>query len=148
MAETAARIDPYTAFNFRVKFDGIDEAQFMQCSSLGVRVQTLTYRSGGTQNLVHKLPGRVEYSNVTLSYGLTESRALWDWFQTFVAGAIPVQRKNVSIILLKQDDVSEARRWDLFDCFPTLWCGSQLHAMDGAVAIETLELAFERLQIG
>ncbi len=137
MAQTAARIDPYPAFNFLVEIEGVNEAQFTQCSSLGARVQTLAYRSGGTQNLVHKLPGRVEYSNVTLAYGLTESRALWDWFQTIIAGAVqPIPRKNMSIILLNQGNTNEARRWNLFEAFPVQWCGCELDAIGGAVVIE------------
>ena len=147
MPETAARIDPFRAFNFEISIGNQVEAQFTRCSSIGVRVQTIAYRSGGTQNLVHKLPGRVEYSNVTLSYGMTQSRVLWEWFKAVADGARPVPRKGVTITLRDQANVTRCRVWNLLDAFPVQWCGSELDAMNGTVAIETLELAFESLDI-
>lgn len=145
MPETASIVDPYPAFNFKVEIEGVNEAHFTQCSPIGARVETIAYRSGGTGSRVRKLPGRVDYSNVVLSYGLTESVALWEWFQTVVTGQI--QRKNISIVLLDNNGVDEARRWNLFEAWPTQWNGASLEAMGNSIAIESLEIAFEHMEV-
>jgi phage tail-like protein len=63
---------------------------------LSIKVQPIKYREGGNNQVVHSLAGQVEYG-VTLHYGLTSSRELWDWLLTAVVGR--VERKNVSILM-------------------------------------------------
>src|SRR5215217_5242750 len=69
--------DPYGAYNFKLVIQGVTEGHFTQCTGLGVRVEAIKYREGGTSQVVHRLPGRVEYADVTLRYGLTASKELW-----------------------------------------------------------------------
>lgn len=136
--------DPYAAYNFRLDIQGVDEARFTECSGIGVRVRALRYREGGRNASIHRLPGRVEYSDVTLRYGLTSSRALWDWFMKAAEGK--VQRKNVSIVLLQRDGMTETIRWNLERAWPSEWTGAPLDAMGHEVAIESLTLVYESLE--
>ena len=123
---------------------GITEGHFTECTNIGVKVEALRYREGGVQQLVHRLPGRVEYADVTLRYGVTRSNDLWRWFLTAVDGR--VERKNVSIILMDSDGVTEALRWDLLSAWPSAWRGAPLDAQGNEVAIESLTLVFDSLQ--
>jgi phage tail-like protein len=86
----------------------------------------------------------VEYADVTLRYGLTSSRELWEWMLTAVNGS--VERKNVSILMLDSDGVAEVMRWNLLDAWPSEWRGAVLDALAHEVAIESLTLVFESLQ--
>jgi hypothetical protein len=57
-----------------------------------------------------------------------------------------VQRKNVSIIVLDADGVTEVTRWDLIGAWPSEWRGAPLDTLQREVAIERLTLVFESLQ--
>jgi phage tail-like protein len=136
--------DPYGAYNFKLVIQGVTEGHFTQCTGLGVRVEAIKYREGGTSQVVHRLPGRVEYTDVTLRYGLTASKELWLWLDAAMRGA--VQRRNVSIILLSQDGVTEAVRFNLLNAWPSSWVGAPLDALGHEVAIEELTLVYETLE--
>ncbi|MBV8903633.1 MAG: phage tail protein [Acidobacteriia bacterium] len=125
---------------------GVTAGHFTECTNIGVKVQTLRYREGGTQQVVHCLPGPVEYADITLRYGLTQSTELWNWFMSAVKGK--VERKNASIILMDSDGVTEVVRWDLINAWPAEWRGAPLDAMGREVALESMTLVFETLQRG
>jgi phage tail-like protein len=140
------QVDPYRSYNFKLVIQGITEGHFTECSGLNVRVQALAYREGGISQVVHRLPGRVEYGDVVLRYGLTGSTGLWDWFLTAVQGK--VEPRNVSIVMLGPDGVTEALRWNLVNAWPSEWRGAPLDALGREVAIESLTLVFETLERG
>src|SRR6266487_4895880 len=94
----ATQTDPYGSYNFKLVIQGVTEGHFTYCTGLGVRIHAHRHREGGASQIVHRLPGRVEYSDVVLRYGLTNSRELWTWLESAAKGQ--VQRRNVSIILL------------------------------------------------
>jgi phage tail-like protein len=136
--------DPYGAYNFKLVIQGVTEGHFTQCTGLGVRVEAIKYREGGISQVVHRLPGRVEYADVTLRYGLTASKELWLWLDSAVKGA--VQRRNVSVIVLAQDGVTEAVRFNLLNAWPSSWVGAPLDALGHEVAIEEMTLVYETLE--
>jgi phage tail-like protein len=139
-------VDPYRAYNFKLEIQGITEGHFTECSGLDIRVAAIDYREGGNSQIVHRLPGRVEYGDIVLRYGLTESRDLWDWFMTAVKGS--VERRNVSIIMLDPDGSTEALRWNLVNAWPSHWRGAILDAMTQEAAIESITLVFDTLERG
>jgi phage tail-like protein len=136
--------DPYGAYNFKLVIQGVTEGHFTQCTGLGVRVEAVKYREGGTSQVVHWLPSWVEPTRVTLRYGLTASKELWLWLDSAVKGT--VQRRNVSIIVLARDGVAEAVRFNLLNAWPTSWSGAPLDALGHEVAIEELTLVGETLE--
>src|SRR5918995_49872 len=124
MAEAAAPgtvEDPYRAYNFKLLIQGVAEGHFTECSGLGIKVHDIKYREGGATQVVHRLPGPVEYADVLLRYGLTSSTELWMWFLTAVQGK--VERRNVSIVMVQSDGVNEAMRWNLINAWPAQWRG-------------------------
>ena len=140
---TGDRVDPYKDFRFLVEIDGIVQAGFSECSGFGSDVEVVDYREGGDSATVRKLPGKTSYPDITLKWGLTDSRELYDWHRAAINGA--VERKNGSIIL--QDDLGEeAVRWNFFEAWPSKWAGSPLNATGNAVAVETLTVTCERLE--
>ena len=135
--------EPFRAYNFKLEINGVIQGHFAECSGLGVKVQSISYREAGERQIVHRLPGQVEYSDVTLRYGLTQSRELWDWFLTSMSGN--VDRRGVSIVMLDGDGWTELTRWNLEQAWPSEWRGAPLAAMENGVAIETITLVFESL---
>ena len=80
------RVDPYLNFRFRVEMDGIQQAGFMECTGLGSQVDVLEYREGGIGAVVHKLPGKVSYPDITLKWGITDSKELYQWHLDVIRG--------------------------------------------------------------
>ena len=135
--------DPYKNFRFLVEIDAIVQAGFSDVSGYGSSVEVIEYREGGDATTVRKLPGKVSYPDITLKWGLTDSRELYDWHLAAVNGAI--QRKNGSIILL-DDAGQEKARWNFFGAWPSKWDGSEFSAKGSDVAIETLTVSCERVE--
>lgn len=139
-------VDPYRAFNFKIEIQGITEGHFIECSGLGAKLGVAAYREAGNNQVVHYVPGHVEYSAITLRYGVTKSKDLFEWFKTGVKGQ--VQRKNISIVLVDADGTTEVMRWNLVGTFVKEWIGSFLDARSQEVAIESITLVCESMDRG
>lgn len=140
---TGTRVDPYRNFSFLVEIDGITQAGFSDCSGFGASTDPIEYREGGETKTVRKLPGLTKYTNITLKWGLTDSRELYNWYRDVVNGKI--ERKSGSIILLDLEG-NEKVRWNFFEAWPTKWDGPDFTAKGNDISIETLELAHERVE--
>jgi phage tail-like protein len=141
----ASRRDPFKSYSFLVEIDGIASAAFKSVSGLGAEAEVVEYREGSDPvSSSRKLPGRVGYPNVTLRRGLTTSRDLWDWWQTVVDGN--VQRRNVVIALLDNSG-TPILRWLLRNAWIARIEFSELHASKNEIAIESVELAHEGLEL-
>lgn len=140
-----ARVDPFAGYNFMVELDGITRAGFKSCSGLDTSQQAGTYREGTDKHLgMRKIPGLVTYDNITLTRGVTDDRKLWDWREKAAKGT--VERHDISITLL--DDTGKPHiTWNLYDAWPAKWTGPTLDATADEIAIETLEIAFERMEV-
>ncbi|MFN7741685.1 MAG: phage tail protein [Cyanobacteriota bacterium] len=137
------RKDPYRNFRFLLEIDGITQAGFSDCTGFGSSVEVIEYREGGDAPTVRKLPGKATYPDITLKWGITDSRELYDWHKAALVGTI--ERKDGSVILL--DDVGEEKvRWNFFTAWPSKYDAPDLTAKGNDVAIETLTLSCERME--
>ncbi len=144
MPSTAQRIDPYPAFKFYVEIGNITHAVFSECSGLEAEVEVMEYEEGGWNDYVHKLPGRVKYSDITLKRGVATSDDLWEWYEKTLQGTI--ERKNVTILLYDTSG-TEYRRWKFEDAYPIKWTGPTFNAGENTAAIETLVLTHRGMQL-
>jgi len=140
---TGERIDPYRAYAFKVVIQGVTQGHFTRCAGFGIKVDALRYREAGAGEIVRRIPGQVEYGDVTLKYGLTPSTELWSWFQTSVRGV--VERRNMSIVMLDPDGSTEVLRWNLVGAWISEWSGAPLDALSREIAIETMTVVYETL---
>jgi phage tail-like protein len=141
----ADRVDPFGGYNFRVEIDGITRAGFKSCSGLEISQNAGAYREGSDRSLiVRKIPGLVTTSDVTLARGITNDSELWQWRKKLGSGT--VDRRNMSIVLV-DDSGKDVIRWNLRNCWPTKWTGPTLDATSDELAIETLVIAHEGLEV-
>jgi phage tail-like protein len=144
------RDDPYGAFNFLLEIAGIVEAgpasaQFAEVSGLSAEIAVIEYRTGGDRvNTVRKLPGLTKYPNIVLKRGVTGDLRLWQWIQQAIQGN--VQRVNGSVVLLDEGR-NPVLRFGFRRGWPCKWEGPSLTARGNDVAIETLEICHEGLEI-
>lgn len=142
-AQPGAPDEPYRNYHFKLEIEGIVAAHFTEFSGLAARVEHIPYRAGGEGQTVHQLAGQVHYPPVELRYGVTASPSLWQWMQASLRGhAI---RKNVSLLYLDPDGVTELTRYNLYEAWPCEWRAAELDALSREVAIETLVLAIESI---
>jgi phage tail-like protein len=139
-----AGADPYRNHNFKVEIDGITQLGFCEVRPPTASVDVIEYREGGDSSVIRKLSGLRKYSNVTLKWGVTNSRELFDWWKSVQDGK--VQRRNLSIILLNEEHL-EVKRWNVFNAWPVSYKAPDLNAEGTDVAIEELVLACEGLDL-
>ena len=139
------RDNPYLNFNFLVDIGVGDELGFSEVDGLSGEIEVIEYREGADRvNSARKLPGLAKYPNVTLKRGIAGRTDLFEWWKAVRDGQ--VQRRNVTITLL--DEQRQAvYRWLLRNAWPVKIEGPSLHASANEVAIESLELAHEGLEI-
>jgi phage tail-like protein len=136
---------PYRAMNFRVEIDGIASASFSECTGLGSSIDVVEYREGGDPSLsTRKLPGLRKYTNITLKRGITGNRDLYDWHRKILGGELV--RRNGSVILL-DDQRQEVVRWNFLNGWICKYEGPTLDAKSSEVAIETVEICHEGLEL-
>ena len=144
---TAELTDPYRDYNFKLKFGGGDPvAHFTECAGFGFNVQTIRYREAGENTIVRCIPGQIEYTDVMLRWGVTDSPEMWDWLKTVKDGK--VERRTLSIIMLGPDRITPAMQWELLACWPNRFTGISFNAMGNSTAIESLTLCYEELKRG
>lgn len=145
MANPSGRVDPYANFNFLVEIDGIASASFQEVSGLIIEADVIEYREGGDKTpSVRKFPGLIRYTSIVLKRGFTQDKSLWNWFKTVLDGN--VQRASGSIILLDSARNSVVR-WKFREGWPSKWEGPSLNGTTSEVAIETLQIEHEGLEL-
>jgi len=143
------RTDPYPAFNFQVIVPGIADdpnaprAGFSEVSGIGASVDVIEYRTGG-DHTIRKLPGLAKYTNVVLKRGVVADLAAWNWMLSGIQGN--VVRADVTIVLLDEQR-NQVMRWRLRRAWITKYEGPAMNAKGSEVAIESMELAHEGLEI-
>jgi len=144
------RDDPYSSLSFLVVINGILDdgrsvrASFAEVSGLDVEVTPIEYRNGAEDITVRKLPGLKKFTNIVLKRGITGDLTLWQWMKTVLDGQ--VQRTNGTIVLL-DDSRQEVMRWNFHRGWPCKLTGPALKAKGNEIAIETLEICHEGLEI-
>lgn len=137
---------PYPGFDFLVEVSGFDTMSFQQVSGLGAEVSVIEYRNGDDRRRVlRKQPGLTTFTPIVFRRGVIGDLGLWEWFDS--AGTTnPVDRRSVSISLLNEDH-EPVLSWQVFNAWVSKWSGPSLDATSNAVAIETIELTHEGLQL-
>ncbi len=138
--------DPVPAFAFRVAIDGVIGATCTGCTGLTVTRGVTELRQGGVNDGAVWLHTGLSYGKITLKSGITHSTALWEWFYT---GALDgkISLKTITIEQIVPYTQTVARRYELANAIATVWSGPSLDTGSNEVAVETLEIAFQRFTV-
>ena len=142
----AAHPDPFEGSNFIVDFAGADDASFSRIDLPVALLDEIAYRSGNDKaNEPRKQPGLASYSHLVLSRGLTANLDLWDWWEAARNGDPTVDR-NVAVKLL--DGTGQlVLTWRFRNAFPAVYRLSPLDAASSDIVLETVELAFDSMDV-
>jgi phage tail-like protein len=144
------RDDPYSAQNFLVIINGVLDdghsirGSFAEVSGLDVEITPIEYRNGSEDITVRKIPGLKKFTNIVLKRGITGDLTLWKWLKSVMDGS--VQRADGTITLLDESR-QPVMVWKFRRGWPCKLTGPTLNAKGNEIAIETLEICHEGLEI-
>jgi len=144
------RDDPYSGYNFLVTVNGVSDdgtavkGSFNEASGLETEVPAIEYRNGSEDITLRKIPGLKKFTNITLKRGMTGDLAFWNWIREAMKGN--VQRADGSIVMLDENR-QEVMRWNFLRGWPCKWTGPGFNAANNEIAMETLEICHEGLDI-
>lgn len=146
-------MNEFTTLNFAVRIfvEGaaapLCQAAFAECSGLEAGMDVKTLRQGGDNERQIHLVGRVTYGTLALKRGMTEGFELWRWLDRVMRAGETRLRATVEVAVLSTDRRATVATFRLERCLPIKLRAPALNAKDGVVAIEELEIAYERLQL-
>lgn len=140
-----AELYPLPVFHFVVQWGGT-RVGFSEVSGLTQEVQPIEYRDGSLPEYsTIKMPGLKKYSNVTLKRGIIAGdNEFFNWLNTVKLNT--VERRDLVISLLNEEH-EPVMNWRIHNAFPVKVEGPGLKASGNEVAIESVELAHEGLEL-
>ena len=141
---------PIVGMRFGVLFfaGGVDpnalDTRFQKVSGLSAEVETEPLSEGGQNLYTQRLPKAVRYNNLVLERGMVVGSPLHLEFNAAMS-QFRFAPSNVLVTLLAEDRAPLAA-WMFLKAYPVKWSTSDL-AAEPALVIDTLELAYTRMQI-
>jgi phage tail-like protein len=141
MAGTNA--DPLVGFSFALQVGPVT-GYFTKVEGLGSETQVIDHKvvDQNGKDLVKKIPGRLEWGDITLSRGITNAMDMWDWRKQVEDGKVEEARQNGSVMLFDQTGTIVAQ-WDFVNAWPSKMDGPSLSADGNEVTIESITLVHE-----
>jgi phage tail-like protein len=136
---------PLPVFHFTVQWGGT-RIGFSEVSGLTQESQVIEYRDGQFPEYSSiKMPGLRKFSNVTLKRGIVKAdNDFFKWLSTIKLNQ--VERRDVVISLLNEEH-TPVMTWKIHNAFPVKVEGPGLKASGNEVAIESIEIAHEGLEL-
>lgn len=136
---------PLPVFHFRVEWGGT-RIGFTEVTGLTQENQAIEYRDGSFLEYSSvKMPGLRKFANIVLKRGVMRGdNEFVAWLNTVRLNK--VERRDVTISLLNEEH-APVMVWKIHRAFPVKVEGPQLKASGNEVAIESIELAHEGLEV-
>lgn len=138
------RNDPYVAFNYLVEISGIRVGGFNEVSGLDGEIDTIDYRNGDEDFVARKLPGLKKFPHIVLKRGIIGDLDAFTWFRL---GALGTVDRREGAIILRDERRNEVMRWKFVRGWACKYTGPSLKSDSSAVAIESIEIAHEGLEV-
>ncbi|MBO3697746.1 phage tail protein [Roseivirga sp. E12] len=138
---------PMPKFRFEVDLGTqLKGVAFQEVSGMEAEAQIIEYRKSNSKEFTtEKMPGLVKYGNVIMKRGIfVNDNTFWNWFEEISMNTIA--RRTVLIKLLDENG-KVTMQWQLDNAWPTKISGTDLKSDGNEVAVDTLEIAHEKLTI-
>jgi phage tail-like protein len=142
-----AERDPLIGAHFALDVDGVVSAFFKEASGFANTSEVVTHQAvdAAGKSVLQKIPGDLTWDDLTLSRGITDDKALWDWRQKVIDGDVAGARANGSVIMYNQAS-EEMARFNFTNGWPSAWKGPDVSSEDQSVAVEEITIAHEGLE--
>jgi phage tail-like protein len=146
--EAAAAASPQDlrgTYYFTITLGDVSQAAFFkECSGLTSESSVVENRSADAKGrpVVHKIPGQLKWSNITLKRGIDAKDQLWQWRKKVLDGKINEARLDGQIDLMDWEGTSVitykfTRGW------PCRYASPSLNAAGDEALVEEIEIAHE-----
>jgi phage tail-like protein len=136
---------PLPKFHFLLDWGGT-RVGFTEVTGLDSQVEVIEYREGNSKEYSKlKQPGLRKFSNITLKRGtMGDDKEFYLWIRG--VNLQTVDRRNITISLLNEAH-EPVFSWKVKNAWPVKVQASDLKADGNEIAIETLEIAHEGLEL-
>ena len=121
------------------------DLRFRKVSGLSMTVETENVVEGGQNLYTQQLPQRVSHGNLVLERGMVVGSPLNLEFNASLS-TFKFTTSNVLITLLGESKLPLAA-WLFMKAWPVKWATSDLDAEQPGLVIDTMELAYARMQV-
>jgi phage tail-like protein len=136
---------PIRGFRFTANFEGLGTTSFKSVNGFSADVDPVDYREGGFGFLTkRKLPGLVNYGEITLEKGMYSNPLLYNFFNGFLEGS-NFSPANAVITVFNNAGEPTAS-WTVINAWPSKYESTQLSADSSDIIIETLGLQHEGIK--
>ncbi|MFK7748304.1 MAG: phage tail protein [Kordia sp.] len=136
---------PLPKFHFQVEWGGT-KIGFQEVSGLDKEFEMLEYREGSSPEYSKiNMPGMVKYTDIVLKRGVFKGdNEFFDWMKTNKLNK--AERRDITISLLDEEHAPVVV-WKVLNAWAKKIQSTDLKGESNEVAIETLTLAHERIEI-
>ena len=136
---------PLVSFHFSVQWGG-SKIGFSEVSGLSIEHELIEYREGSSPEYTTiKMPGLKKFSNIILKRGSCKGdNEFFSWTNSITSSK--VERRDIIISLLNEDQ-SPVLIWTLNNAWPISLKFAELNAMKSEVLIESLEIAYQGINL-
>jgi phage tail-like protein len=120
------------------------DIRFQKVSGLSASASTKSVQEGGQNLYTHRLPDRIGYDNLVLERGMVVGSPLNVEFNAAMS-LFRFYTSNVLVTLFGEEKIPLAA-WLFVKAYPVKWATSALDATQKSVVIDTMELAYTRMQ--
>jgi phage tail-like protein len=144
------RDDPYGGHTFEVILTGVSDdgaavkGSFSEVSGLEVEITPIEYRNGSEAATLRKIPGLRKHTNLVFKRGVLGDLTFWNWVLEGINGRV---RRTEGAVVLLDEQRQEVMRWNFKRAWPCKYTGPGLNAKNNEIAMETLEICHEGLEI-
>lgn len=124
---------------------GFEVNYFIDLEGLDTSSEVIIHKvsNGQGKEVEIKLPGRLNWHDITLRREVTANATLWQWREEVINGNIDTARRSCAILLLDRN-LSPVVRWNLTNVWPSGLSAKSVSSADGSNAmIEELVLTHE-----
>ena len=121
------------------------DIRFQRVSGLGATVSLKTHAEGGENLYAHRFPEAIGYQNLVLERSAPLISPL-DIEFNIALSLFKFSASNV-LVTLFDDSGAPTAGWMFVKAYPVRWATSDLDANQKGVVIDTMELAYTRMQI-
>lgn len=138
---------PLPKFRFEVDFGpGLKGVMFQEVSGMDVETQIIEYRASNSPLFsTQKMPGIVKYGNVTMKRGLfVNDNTFWEWQSKIAMNTI---KRSTVLVKLLDEEGKVVMQWTLTNAWPTKISSTDLKSTGNEIAVDTIEIAHEKITI-
>lgn len=117
---------------------------FQKVSGITSTVNTMTIEEGGQNLYSQKVPQKIQHDNLVLERGIVTPSPLSIEFN--IAMSRFAFRPSTVLVNLLDNTRIPIASWLFINAYPVKWSISDLDANQNTVVIETMELAYQRVQ--